>query len=253
MNEPSVVYYTIDGSAPSFASPVWDRQRMRGPGQVFSFDTTRTVKWLAVDIAGNSSTGEAHFAINDTTDPTITIVSPKALAAGGDYLIGTTVNADYMCADDDIVVSCLGTVANGSAIDTSTVGHHTFTVNAEDFSGNTAESSVTYNVHWPFGGFLSPVGKRGEIKAGSTLPVKFSLGGDRGLAILDGQPTSVRIDCTTGAVLSGPAPVAAPLTYASGVYQLDWKTDKAWANTCRRLTVRLVDNESYTVEVLFKP
>jgi len=47
--------------------------------------------------------------------------------------------------------------------------------------------------------------------------------------------------------------VTAALSFVNGAYQLDWKTDKAWANTCRRLTLRLVDNHSYTADVLFKP
>ena len=56
-------------------------------------------------------------------------------------------------------------------------------------------------VHWPFTGFFSPVDNLPTLniaKAGSTIPVKFSLGGDYGLSILAvGSPKLVKITCST--------------------------------------------------------
>ena len=65
MNEPSVIHYTVDGSIPTFESPKWDRQGLRRPGEVFEFTVNTTVRWLALDLAGNTSRGVARFSIGE--------------------------------------------------------------------------------------------------------------------------------------------------------------------------------------------
>ena len=42
------------------------------------------------------------------------------------------------------------------------------------------------------------------------------------------------------------------LSYGSSQYTYVWKTDKAWAGTCRLLTVKLVDGSSHTASFKFK-
>jgi hypothetical protein len=85
----------------------------------------------------------------DTTPPTITIASPLADAQ---YTVGQAVTASYTCADNVAVASCVGNVANGAALDTSTAGQRTLTVTAIDTSGNQATESRTYNVVQDTGG-----------------------------------------------------------------------------------------------------
>ena len=63
------------------------------------------------------------------------------------------------------------------------------------------------------------------------MPIKFSLDGDQGLAvILDGYPTATPISCTTGAVTGSPEEinVSEALSYRSDIdtYSLTWKTAK---------------------------
>jgi zinc carboxypeptidase/PA domain-containing protein/chitobiase/beta-hexosaminidase-like protein len=65
VNEPSVIYYTVDGSMPTFDSPKWERQGLRRPGEVFEFSENTTVRWLALDLAGNTSRGVARFSIGE--------------------------------------------------------------------------------------------------------------------------------------------------------------------------------------------
>ena len=64
VNEPSVIRYTTDGSAPNATSPLWDSTGPREPGQVFHITETTTFRWLATDIKGNQSTGSKKFVIN---------------------------------------------------------------------------------------------------------------------------------------------------------------------------------------------
>ncbi len=70
-NEPSVVRYTLDGSTPTLSSPAWERERLRGPGTSFTFTSTTTVKWIAVDVKGNvAAVKSARFAVE--TEPPVT-------------------------------------------------------------------------------------------------------------------------------------------------------------------------------------
>ncbi len=119
------------------------------------------------------------------------------------------------------------------------------------------EVPVSLQVEYPFGGFESPIEAAPSVndaEAGSTVPVKFDLGGDRGAVLADGSPSSQRIDCETQEPLGEAVPAGGPgsteLKYADG-YHLNWKTAKAWAGTCRALTVALDDGTAHTATFRF--
>lgn len=82
------------------------------------------------------------------------------------------------------------------------------------------------------------------VKAGAAVPVKLSLGGDRGLDVLaDGYPVVVAASCTGGvpdAVEQTTSASSSSLTYADGVYQYTWKTTKG-VTGCRDLVLRFRD------------
>ena len=63
--------------------------------------------------------------------------------------------------------------------------------------------------------------------------------------IAAGYPKSEKIDCTTGASLGDVQPTQSNggLSYdaATGQYSYVWKTNNAWAGTCRQFVVQLVD------------
>jgi hypothetical protein len=103
------------------------------------------------DITNNNTSGgklaagsSSNYVVKvDGIKPTITLTTP---ANNASYAVGQTVNASYSCADETNgsgLKSCVGDVANGAALDTSTAGPHTFTVQAEDKAGN--KESVTHN------------------------------------------------------------------------------------------------------------
>ena len=215
-----------------------------------AFDTRtlgdKTFVVTATDVSGNEHTVEVAYSVVDRTAPTI---EPES---GQQFLIGSDGVLTPSCADEELGSGLKSCVAG--AIDTSVVGFHTVTVRAEDNAGNVTEAPVRYQVIWPFGGFYSPVNMGDTLnvaKAGSAIPVKFSLGGDRGTAVLDATPSSRQIACEGGAevdTIEETTASAAGLTYdaASQRYQYVWKTARDSAGTCRKLSVQLADGTTHT-------
>ena len=115
---------------------------------------------------------------------------------------------------------------------------------------------------YDFGGFLQPVDAApilNETKAGSGIPVKFRLGGNRGLGIsVRGYPASRRVDCDSGApvdqievtVTAGNSSLAYDGTQDQYTYV--WKTQKEWAGTCRQLVVNLKDGSLQSAMFKFR-
>jgi hypothetical protein len=78
---------------------------------------------------------------------------------------------------------------------------------ATDNGGNTASAIGSYTVTagggFTFSGFFQPVENPptiNQVNAGRGIPVKFSLGGNRGLNIFaTGYPASQQVKCSNGA------------------------------------------------------
>jgi hypothetical protein len=113
----------------------------------------------------------------------------------------------------------------------------------------------------PFSGFLPPLGGDDQQNAGSVIPVKFSVGVDLGLNIFaPGSLFSRQINCSPNScgasVGIGPfeptESVGGGLRITDGQYHYDWKTDKAWAGTCRELEVILLDGRRFRTKVRFQ-
>ncbi|MGW5849931.1 OmpL47-type beta-barrel domain-containing protein [Streptomyces sp. NPDC055254] len=133
------ITYSASGAQPSGSTDV------PGAAAAVAITTTgvTTVTYTATDAAGNTSAPQTITVRLDIAGPTITIVRPAA----GTYLYRQPVTASYSCTDATSgTASCTGTVPNGSPLNTSTLGSHTFTVNATDVATNPSTKSVTYNV-----------------------------------------------------------------------------------------------------------
>jgi len=127
-------------------------------------------------------------------------------------------------------------------------------------SPNASTATAHYTVEYPLTGFKAPVANPPEVnpvKAGQAVPIKFSLGGDRGLGILPSAPTSHPTGCASGpasALVPALAAGGSGLQYdaASDTYTWVWKTAAAWKGTCRTLTVALDDGSTHTALFGFK-
>jgi hypothetical protein len=205
------------------------------------------------DNAGNTAS-DTQTGINiDKTSPTLNpVVSPNPVLLNGSATVTTN-------ASDSL--SGLASQSCGT-VDTSSVGAKSVSCSATDNAGNSASASASYQVIYNFSGFFSPVDNLptlNQVKAGSSIPVKFGLAGNQGLNILaSGSPSSQTIGCSSGAAVDDIEETvtagSSSLSYdaATDTYSYVWKTNKSWANTCRQLIVTLVDGTQHQANFKFK-
>jgi len=115
---------------------------------------------------------------------------------------------------------------------------------------------------YDFNGFFAPVDNSPFVntaKAGSAIPVKFSLGGDKGLNIFAaGYPKVQQIACDygqqTATVEETASANVSSLSYdpVTGQYTYIWKTDKGWKGTCRQLVLVFNDGPPHSATFSFK-
>jgi PKD repeat protein len=144
---------------------------------------------------------------------------------------------------------------------TFTAGAYTVTLTVTDNDGATRSVdkpvTVVAETGYEFGGFRPPINSLpvvNQAKAGSAVPVKFSLGGDHGLDILKaGYPRSVPAVCPAEDAIGGPIEEtvvadASRLMYDAETeqYVYVWKTNKNWSGKCRELQLMLDDGSLHT-------
>jgi hypothetical protein len=145
-------------------------------------------------------------------------------------------------------------------VNTAVIGTYVLTYSATDASGNTGSTTRTVYVIYNFTGFFSPVSNPpalNEVKAGQGVPIKFSLGGNQGLNIFaDGYPASQQVGCADNVPINvleeTDTTGTSTLSYSGGTYTYNWKTEKAWAGTCRVFTIQLIDGTTHTAYFKFK-
>jgi predicted extracellular nuclease len=112
-----------------------------------------------------------------------------------------------------------------------------------------------------FSGFLQPINNLPDVnseKAGSSIPVKFSLAGFQGMdVIVAGYPQSQSIACdnsSSGSSLATNTAGNSGLSYDADEdqYVYVWKSEKSWAGTCRRLVVLLIDGSYHYADFNFR-
>jgi len=135
-----------------------------------------------------------------------------------------------------------------------------------DGDGNVIETrcdsvfAVNVQPKFEFTGLFQPIDldKLNTVKAGSAIPVKFSLNGNQGLDIfVAGSPSSATVGCDTQepvdsieqTVTAGKSALSYDATADQYVYV--WKTDKAWSGTCRQLNVALSDGSVHAADFKF--
>ncbi len=160
-----------------------------------------------------------------------------------------------------------GTSAEGRTADHTYAepGSYTVTLAVKDDRGaesfTTAQTPVEVS-RYAFEGFLAPVKPEPGatvVAAGQSLPLKFRLGGDEGLGVIDASATtSRRVDCktgaTTGALERTETPGLSRLSYdsSSATYTYVWQTAMNWRASCRTFLLALDDGSTHELTVRVK-
>jgi hypothetical protein len=216
---------------------------------------------LAKDAATIVSANHAPSAVGDTfatkQNAALTVAAPGVLANDSDA------DGDALKAMP-LVVPTHGTLTlspDGSFVYTPAsgfVGTDAFTYAANDGKTDSAPATVSIDVTYRFAGFSAPVdnGLLNVTKAGSAVPVKFTLGGNQGLNIFaPGSPGVGTVACggATDVIEQTETAGASSLTYdaATDQYKYTWKTNKAWAGTCRQLVLKLKDGTTQVANFQF--
>jgi hypothetical protein len=194
--------------------------------------------------------------------PTVDAGGPYTVTEGGSATLTATAsdpNGDTLTyawdLDNNGSFETAGQSVTFDAALLAAPGSYTVRAKATDTGGLSAVDEATVIVIFNWTGFFQPVDNLpnlNQVKAGSAIPVKFSLGGNKGLGIFAASsPTSYQVACASG---SGEDLVEQTLTSggsslsydaSSGQYIYVWKTDKAWASTCRELEVKLQDGTTH--------
>lgn len=125
------------------------------------------------------------------------------------------------------------------------------TVTITVLPGETSPSALKFR------GFFPPVHNppaSNLVVAGSAIPVKFSVEGARGSRVLQvGSPRSFPASCGSASLEKRVEEIVTQtgsrLQSAGNRYTYIWKTNPAWAGTCRTLVVTLIDGSTH--EALF--
>jgi hypothetical protein len=213
-------------------------------------DNASTGSRSVPDYVGNSTTaGPVSGWKIDKKGPTNITFSG---IAAQQYVIGSVPAASGISCDatdgGSGLAGCQVTGGYGTSI-----GSHTLTATATDNVGNESTSQLTYSVVYAWNGFFRPVDNLpmlNTVKAGSAVPVKFSLGGYYGLDVIT-KAASIVQACNaaagTDAIEETVTAGNSSLSYdaATDTYNYVWKTDKTWAGKCRQLQITLNDGTTH--------
>jgi WD40-like Beta Propeller Repeat len=161
--------------------------------------------------------------------PLLTLTSP---ADGALYPLNASIQTDYSCNDQsgEGISSCLGDQLVGTALDTSQLGSHTFTVTGVDNAGHNSSKTVTYKVVGP------PLVQISSPVAGALYPLGTNVTASYACSAYDiGAPTCIG-DVPSGGTLNTTTAGSKTFTVTA--------TDSFGQTTAR--TIRYVVNYPFT-------
>ena len=251
------------------------------PGQGVSFagldgPSDHTVGVKVTDNGGLSAVAVTTIHINNVPPKVGTpVVSPEPSTEGSSVTANASFNdpagsfdEPYLCTvnygdgSGNLPGAVNGSTCTGPAHIYPTFGQYTVTIRITDKDGGANSNATTHGVIFNWAGFFQPIDNLpilNLVKAGSAVPVKFSLGGNKGLNIFaTSYPSTTKIACDSSEPLDDIEQTvtagSSGLTYnpTTNQYNYVWKTDKTWTGTCRQLVVRLIDGTSYIASFKFK-
>jgi hypothetical protein len=244
-------------------------------GFFFWWDESGTVRFgpgdavAIVDTAGNErDLSLAHLAVTD--------IAPLTGRVAGTCEVGMDVNLEYSTDDahpnpTQLVVPCNGGAFQGWFAPNELPDYPKGSEQSqccsyvearqfdEEWDSTQVDAWYEYPSAYDWTGFFRPVDNAptlNTVKAGSAIPVKFSLGGYFGLDVITVGSSNVACSALVGGVDAIEQTVTAgggTLSYdaPTDTYGYVWKTNKTWIGTCRQLTVTLGDGSEHLASFRF--
>jgi hypothetical protein len=252
-NESVTVAYTCDdqggsglaGDCPANESVETDAPTQAGVNKSAS----------ANDNAGNTGTSNVINVKVDKTAPVLTCPAAPTFKLNQSGPLAVTASVS------DTLSGAKTATASG-AVDTSALGTFKSTVSGYDNAGNKTEVGCDYNVNLDFTGWMAPINNPNylnKMKAGQAVPFKWRLtdanGGYIGLTSADVQVAVSGLNCSGSAPIDGVeefTPGSSSLqNLGDGYYQLNWKSQSVYANSCRKVTLTITGVGQRTAQFTF--
>ena len=190
------------------------------------------------DAAGNGSGTGVSWRYDNTVPALAPTVSPTGVLLRGSAATASPNATDLLSGVDPANTGC-------DPVDTSVAGSLTVQCHAADKAGNTNTANAAYKVGFGFTGFSAPVDADALniAKAGQAVPLKFHVSDANGpVTSLTGYTlTSNGEGCDdsepTDAIEAYAAGASGLQNLGGGNYQINWKTDKAFAGQCRQVNL----------------
>jgi hypothetical protein len=226
---------------------------------------TSTVTWAADSNYNGATRDQTTTATKINQAIAFTSTPPNPFVIGSTYNVtangGGSGNPVTFGSLTSTICSVIGTTVSSVAVGQCQVAAN----QAGNDNYNAAPQQLQqFGTHYNFTGFFRPIdnvetGILNRIKAGSSVPVKFSLHGNWGLSIFAaGYPRVMTIDCT-GFIDPIPDSELTTSTANNGLvydptadqYNYVWKTTNNLANSCRQLQIRLIDGTEHIANFQF--
>jgi hypothetical protein len=216
-----------------------------GTRHLFAFWSDGGAQTHAIVVPDQDTTYTAFFTTQYLLTTTASPSAGGSVTAGGWFDPGTPVTIEATASSGYTFAGFTGDLAGTATPQTLVMG---------------GPRTVVAHFVFTFTGFFPPVDNPPVLnvaRAGSAVPVKFGLGGDRGLSIFaSGSPSSQAIACDSlapeGAVTETVTAGGSSLSYdpVTSRYTYVWKTDKSWTG-CRELSLALIDGSVHTARFRF--
>jgi hypothetical protein len=203
-----------------------------------------------------SMTGSAIItaSVNDSTTGGSNIASAAYTLNGGASIAMTAADGAFDAVSEAVTAT----------INPISAGSNTVCVTGTDLPGNTSTPVCSTFTLYAFKGFLPPIRMDVPNKANApqAIPIKWWLTDAKGISISKATVLSTikilsyKVDCTT--LTGDPAtataigsPGKSGLKYlGNGRWQINWKTDKSFRKTCRKMFIQFNSVQS-SPEVTF--
>jgi hypothetical protein len=220
-----------------------------------SSDGTHQIECEATDGMTPPNTG-ASAGSQNTATVKIDGTAPTVACDGTPVFVLNGPGGDVTATVTDLTSGPVDTSISAPA-DVSVAGAHTIDLTGYDHAGNATTVACPYIVSYLFLGFSPPPLPKPQVKAGSTVPVKFMLGDANGVPISDAEAQALSDACEVRIFFTGGDPSPNCVEYKAGANRFQFELPiPQGVSGLQTITVRVYDgavviNEESTDVLVF--